>query len=464
MPLIASISGVRGTLGGRPGENLTPLDLVKFTTAYVGWLRQQQKPQRVVLGRDARPSGAMLREIVGGTLSACGVEVIDLGLTTTPTVEIAVSREEAGGGIVLTASHNPIEWNALKLLNERGEFLSSAEGEAILAAYHQADFTYESVERLGALRQREDYLSHHVEHVLALELVNREAIAAAGLRVGVDAVNSVGGSYVPALLRVLGVEVHELYCEPTGYFPHNPEPLPAHLTDLRELVRSQQLDLGIVVDPDVDRLAFVSEDGEVFGEEYTLVAVADYVLQHRPGPVVTNLSSSRALRDVAQRHGQPHHAAAVGEANVVAKMKEVKAVIGGEGNGGVIDPAAHYGRDALVGIGLFLSHLATCGQPASVLRQNYPDYAMTKAKIALDPAMDLEAVLEALAAEHQGQTLSRVDGVKIDFADSWVHLRKSNTEPIVRIYTEAPTQAAAEQLASDYQAHLKRIAEAVAAC
>jgi phosphomannomutase len=455
MALIASISGIRGTLGGRPTTALTPLDVVKFTTAYSAWLAQRSPNRTVVIGRDARPSGIMVRNLVASTLNSMGFNVVDLGLTTTPTVELAVTAENAAGGIVLTASHNPVEWNALKLLNERGEFISAEDGAAILDAYNAEEFQYVTVSEIGATTESSRYLEYHIQSVLALPLVDVEAIRAANLRVVVDAVNSSGGIYVPALLRALGVsQVVELNCEPTGHFAHNPEPLKEHLGQICEFIRTHGADVGIVVDPDVDRLALITEEGEMFGEEYTLVAVADYVLANTPGAAVSNLSSSRALRDVCTRHQQPYSAAAVGEVNVVAEMKRVGAVIGGEGNGGIIYPESHYGRDALVGIGLFLSHLVKSGKKMSALRAHYPHYAMAKHKIELTPSLNVDRLLSLVADRYSALKPNTIDGVKIDFENAWVHLRKSNTEPIIRIYTEAPSQHEADELAKRLGAEL----------
>lgn len=449
MTLIKSISGIRGTIGGRTGDNLTPIDVVRFTASFCAMMQQRQsrKDIRVVIGRDARISGPMVSSLVSNTLIGMGAYVIDLGLSTTPSVELAVPHYSAHAGIILTASHNPGQWNALKLLNHLGEFISAEEGAEMLAVLDSGEIEFALIDQLGDTIV-EDFLEQHLAKILALPLVNKTSIARAGLRIGVDAVNSSGGIYVPALLKALGVsEVHELYCTPNGHFPHNPEPLPEHLQDLSQLVRNKGLDLGIVVDPDVDRLAFVCEDGSMFGEEYTLVAVADYVLKHTPGNTVSNLSSTRALRDITIRHGQRYEAAAVGEVNVVAKMKEINAVIGGEGNGGIIYPESHYGRDALVGIALFLSHFVNEAKKASELRDSYPAYAMSKNKIELKPGTDVDAILEKIKGLFGDATVNTIDGVKLDFPNEWVHLRKSNTEPIIRIYAESPTRIAAEQLA-----------------
>lgn len=430
---------------------MTPLDVVKFVSAYATWVKEEAGKERVkiVMGRDARVSGEMYAELVASTLCALGHDVVDIGLATTPTTELAVTAEGADGGIILTASHNPAQWNALKLLNARGEFLSAADGEEVLAMAERESFDYADVEHLGSVR-RVDYTDYHVRHVVDLPLVNREAIAGRRFRVVVDAVNSVGGVVMPRLLRALGVEdVVVLNGEPTGRFAHNPEPIPENLTGIAEAMRVNRADVGIVVDPDVDRLALVCENGEMFVEEYTLVAVADYVLRHRPGSTVSNLSSSRALRDVTRAHGQRYAASAVGEVNVVAKMKETGAVIGGEGNGGVIYPESHYGRDALVGVGLFLSLLATEGKTMTELKATYPRYFISKNKLALAPGMNVDGILEGLKARYASEQITDIDGVKIDFADGWVHLRKSNTEPIIRVYSEARDEAAANALAQE---------------
>lgn len=447
MTLITSISGIRGTIGGPAGEGLTPIDIVKFATAYGAWLRQRGG-KSVVLGRDARISGPMVSRLVTGSLQALGLDVIDLGLSTTPTVELAVPREGAAGGIILTASHNPKPWNALKLLNEKGEFLSAEDGQALLRIAEAGDIAFVGVDELGDYIEKSYYIQEHIDRILAHELVDRDAIAAAGFKVVIDCVNSTGGLCVPELLGALGVEqVIELFCAPNGRFPHNPEPLPQHLSTLANEVVHHQADLGIAVDPDVDRLALVCEDGEVFGEEYTLVAVADHVLEHRPGPTVSNLSSTRALRDITEKAGQVYHASAVGEVNVVAKMKEVGAVIGGEGNGGVILPDLHYGRDALAGIALFLTRLARFGKSASRLRATYPSYHIAKNKIELGEDLDLETVFAKLKAKYAKQPINTVDGLKIEFDTDWVHLRPSNTEPIVRIYAESQSATTAENIA-----------------
>ncbi|QIH32505.1 phosphoglucosamine mutase [Sphingobacterium sp. DR205] len=448
MTLIKSISGIRGTIGGRAGEGLTPIDIVKFTAAYGTIIVKQSGIKKIVVGRDARVSGEMVSNLVIGTLQSIGVDVIDLGLSTTPTVEIAVPLEKAAGGIILTASHNPGQWNALKLLNAKGEFISDAEGQEVLALGESLDFDFSAVEELGSVHKDYSYLQKHVDAVLALEYVDKEAIKAANFKVGLDAVNSTGGTFIPALLDALGVQtIYKIHCEPNGNFPHNPEPLKEHLTDLSAAVIENKADLGIAVDPDVDRLVFMMEDGELFGEEYTLVAVADYLLQHKKGNTVSNLSSTRALRDVTKAHGGEYYAAAVGEVNVVTKMKEVDAVIGGEGNGGVIYPASHYGRDALVGVAIFLTHLAKLGKKASAYRASLPQYFMSKNKITLTPELDIDNLLAKMEEKYKNEEHSTIDGLKIDFENEWVHLRKSNTEPIIRIYSEGPSPEAAEQIA-----------------
>lgn len=460
MTLIKSISGIRGTIGGETGANLTPLDIVKFTAAYATFIKQsteQQRP-RIVVGRDARISGEMVHRIITGTLSGMGCDVTDIGMATTPTTEIAVTKENASGGIIITASHNPKQWNALKLLNHHGEFLSAEEGEQILLLADAEDFTFATVEELGTVSNR-DYLHEHIRTVLSLELVDQDAIRAANFRVAIDGVNSVGGIAIPELLYALGVkEIFKLHCAPHGNFSHNPEPLPQHLTELASLTRSSRADIGFAVDPDVDRLALYCEDGEPFGEEYTLVAAADYVLQHTPGNTVSNLSSSRALKDVTLKRGGAYHAAAVGEVNVVAEMKRSRAVIGGEGNGGIIYPAAHYGRDALVGIALLLTYLAKSGKRPSQLRESYPSYFMAKQKVELTPDIDTDEVLEKMKAMFSNQQVTTIDGVKIDFTDRWVHLRKSNTEPIIRIYSEAYTKDEAEEIGQQIIDMIKELA------
>lgn len=458
MTLIKSISGIRGTIGGKPGEGLTPLDVVKFTSAYGAWVMNHTKNPKVVIGRDARISGEMISKLVSATLQGLGIDVIDLGLSTTPTVELAVPLEKAGGGIILTASHNPIQWNALKLLNDKGEFISDEEGKAILESAEKEDFTFAEVRKLGKYTQIEDYIDRHIEHVLGLKLVDVEAIKARKFKVVVDAVNSTGGIAVPKLLRALGVEdIEEMYCTPDGHFPHNPEPLPENLRDIAEKLNRGKYDLGIVVDPDVDRLCFMNEDGSPFGEEYTLVAVSDYVLSQIPGNTVSNLSSTRALRDVTQSRGGEYQSAAVGEVNVVNKMKETNAIIGGEGNGGIIYPESHYGRDALVGIGLFLTHLAKFGKSISMLRASYPNYHISKNKIELTPEIDVDKILDEIKRKYSKHPINDIDGVKIEFEKEWVHLRKSNTEPIIRIYSESETQATADHLANKIILDIKEV-------
>lgn len=449
MTLIKSISGIRGTIGGKVGDNLTPVDAVKFASAYGTFLKNNIAKDKltVVIGRDARISGPMIHNLVVNTLIGLGIDVIDLGLSTTPTVEVAVPLEKADGGIILTASHNPKQWNALKLLNAKGEFLSGADGAKILEIAEAEAFDFSDVDSLGEVISNDAYMDIHIDEVLNLPLVDIEVVKEAKFKVVVDGVNSSGGIIIPKLLKLMGVEVVELYCEPNGHFPHNPEPLKEHLTDISELVVKEKADFGIVVDPDVDRLAFISEDGEMFGEEYTLVAVADYVLSKTPGNTVSNMSSSRALRDVTNAHGGSYEASAVGEVNVVELMKKNNAVIGGEGNGGIIYPELHYGRDSLVGVALFLTHLANKKMPVSALRASYPEYYMSKNKIELTPQIDVDAILTQMTEKYKNEDISTIDGVKIDFATEWVHLRKSNTEPIIRIYTEAPSQDAADQLA-----------------
>ena len=448
MSLVKSISGIRGTIGGRVGEGLNPVDIVRFTAAYATQRRAAlPKHNVIVVGRDARLSGSMVESIVCGTLIGMGYDVVNIGLATTPTTELAVTGEKAAGGIILTASHNPKQWNALKLLNERGEFLNDAEGKEVLSIAEREDFVFAEVDDLGHM-MRKDYLSYHVERVTELPLVDIEAIKKRNFTVAIDCVNSVGGVAIPAILKAVGVEhIIELNCRPDGRFPHNPEPLPQHLTEISDLLKSGKADVGFVVDPDVDRLAIICENGEMFGEEYTLVSVADYVLRHTTGNTVSNLSSTRALRDVTVKHGGQYSAAAVGEVNVVAEMKRVNAVIGGEGNGGVIYPECHYGRDALVGIALFLSHLAHSGMKVSELRRTLPDYCISKNRIDLTPDTDVDAILARVKALYKDERVDDRDGVKIDFADGWVHLRKSNTEPIIRVYSEAATMEEANALA-----------------
>lgn len=456
MTLIKSISGIRGTIGGKAGEGLSPVDIVKFTTAYGRWVVKRTGNKKIVIGRDARISGEMVRNLVVGSLQSIGIDVVDLGLSTTPTVEIAVPDEKAGGGIILTASHNPKQWNALKLLNSDGEFISDADGKEVLELAEETDFTYAEVTELGKVTFNDSYLQKHIEKVLELPLVDKEAIKKAGFKVVIDCVNSTGGIFIPALLKELGVEtVHELYCEPDGNFPHNPEPLPENLVSLSQEVTAKNADLGIAVDPDVDRLCFVCEDGSMFGEEYTLVAVSEYILENTPGNTVSNLSSTRALRDVTRRLGGSYHAAAVGEVNVVNKMKQTNAVIGGEGNGGVIYPELHYGRDALVGIALFLSHLAKRGGSVSALRKSYPRYFISKNKITLTPEMDIDLLLKQVEEKYKNEDLNTIDGLKIDFENEWVHLRRSNTEPIIRIYCEGSSETVAEGLANKIISDIK---------
>jgi len=448
MTLIKSISGIRGTIGGKVNDNLTPIDAVKFAAAYGSWMKSKSNKQKytVVIGRDARISGQMISQLVSSTLVGLGIDVIDLGLSTTPTVEVMVTHLNADGGIILTASHNPKQWNALKLLNEKGEFVSADDGAEILKLAEDEDFDFAEVDDLGKYELNDEGIDVHIQKILELPLVNAEAIAKKKFKVVIDAVNSTGGIAIPPLLDKLGVEYVKLYCEPNGHFPHNPEPLKEHLTDISKLVVEENADFGIVVDPDVDRLAIISEDGEMFGEEYTLVAVADYVLSKTPSPTVSNLSSSRALKDVTNSHEQEYFASAVGEVNVVTKMKEVGAKIGGEGNGGIIYPELHYGRDSLVGIALFLSHLAEKDMKVSELRASYPAYFMGKMKIELTPEIDVDNLLDQIQEKYKNEEISTVDGVKIDFENEWVHLRKSNTEPIIRIYTEASTQEKADAL------------------
>jgi phosphomannomutase len=461
MTLIRSISGIRGTIGGVPGQALTPPDVVRYAAAFGTFIRQRSGVARpcIVVGRDARPSGPLVFDLVAATLCGLGIDVLDLGLAATPTVELAVPGEAAHGGIILTASHNPREWNALKLLNARGEFISAADGAEVLRLAEEEAFDFAQVDDLGTIATRGDWTRRHIEAILALDLVDAAAIARADLRVAVDAVNSVGGEAVPALLSALGVvQVVEVNCVPDGRFAHNPEPLPQHLTELSDAVVRHQCHLGISVDPDVDRLALVCEDGSFFGEEYTLVACADHVLAHRPGDTVSNLSSTRALDDVAARHGCRRHASAVGEVNVVETMKAVGAPIGGEGNGGVILSELHYGRDALAGIALFLTLLARSGKTCSELRRSYPDYFISKNKIDLKPGMDVQGLVDAMQARHAAQPHSTVDGLRIEFGNTWVHLRRSNTEPIVRVYAEAPSPHEADALAGRILSELKELA------
>lgn len=454
MTLIKSISGIRGTIGGKTGDNLTPLDAVKFASAYGTFLKSESQKSKVesrkltvVIGRDARISGPMIHNLVVNTLVGLGIDVIDLGLSTTPTVEVAVPIEKADGGIILTASHNPKQWNALKLLNEKGEFLSGADGAKILEIAENEAFDFADVDNLGEIIENTSYMDIHIDEVLKLPLVDAEKVKSKKYKVVVDGVNSSGGIIIPKLLEEMGVEVVKLYCEPNGHFPHNPEPLKEHLTDISELVVQEKADFGIVVDPDVDRLAFISNDGEMFGEEYTLVAVADYVLSKIPGNTVSNMSSSRALRDITEKHGGNYQASAVGEVNVVELMKATNAIIGGEGNGGIIYPEIHYGRDALVGVALFLTYLAEQEKTVAEIRAGFPQYFMSKNKIELTPQIDVDSILVAMTEKYKNEQISTIDGVKIDFPENWVHLRKSNTEPIIRIYTEAKSQQQADDLA-----------------
>ena len=460
MTLIKSISGIRGTIGGTVNEGLTPIDTVKFASAYGTWLKNKNPNKRlkVVIGRDARPSGQMVSDLVCSSLIGLGIDVVNLGLSTTPTVEIAVPLENADGGIILTASHNPKQWNALKLLNEKGEFISGAEGNALLEIAEKGSFIFAEVDDLGIVTNNDSYLQKHIDAVLDLPLVNIGAIKNANFSVVIDAVNSTGGIFIPALLEALGVHhITKLYCEPTGQFPHNPEPLPEHLTDLAAKIKESKADVGFTVDPDVDRLAMVCEDGSMFGEEYTLVAVADYVLSQTPGATVSNLSSTRALRDVTEQRGETYHASAVGEVNVVNLMKAENAIIGGEGNGGVIYPASHYGRDALVGIALFLSHLALKKCKASELRDSFPKYWISKNKIQLTPQIDVDYILNKMADKYKNEEVDTTDGVKIYIGKEWVHLRKSNTEPIIRIYSESKAMDDANSLADKFKAEIKAL-------
>ncbi|MGC1203998.1 MAG: phosphoglucosamine mutase [Flavobacteriaceae bacterium] len=460
MTLIKSISGIRGTIGGSVNDNLTPIDTVKFAAAYGMWLKNQitKKELTVVIGRDARISGEMISSLVSKTLVGLGINVKDLGLSTTPTVEVAVTLEAADGGIIITASHNPKQWNALKLLNSKGEFLNAEEGAKILKIAENDDYIFADVDQLGTHTKVEGYIERHIEEVLKLQLVDVEAIKRANFKIVVDAVNSTGGIAIPALLKKLGVECIELYCEPNGQFPHNPEPLKEHLTDISELVVKEDAHFGIVVDPDVDRLAIVCEDGSMFGEEYTLVACADYVLgKLGKGHTVSNLSSSKALKDVTEKHGGTYSASAVGEVNVVIEMKKSNAIIGGEGNGGIIYPKSHYGRDSLVGVALFLSHLANQKISCKQLRESYPNYYMSKNKIELTPEINVDLVLETIASNYKNEDVSTIDGVKINFEDEWVHLRKSNTEPIIRIYIESTTRLKADLLANKIIEEIKLI-------
>lgn len=460
MTLIKSISGIRGTIGGKTGKGLTPVDIVKFTSAYAMFISKKNPGNRckIAVGRDARVSGQMVQELVVNTLSGAGFDVTVLGLSTTPTVEVAVTELGCQGGIIITASHNPYQWNALKMLNEKGEFISDAEGRMILELAENEDFQFAGIDELGNVEYRDDMIAIHVKKVLNLELVDIEEIKKAGFTVAVDCVNSTGGIALPLLLKELGVvNVIELYCEPTGRFPHNPEPLPEHLTALSSIIREQKADVGFSVDPDVDRLAIVDENGNMFGEEYTLVAVADYILQHTPGNTVSNLSSTRALKDVTLSYGNEYFPAAVGEVNVVAMMKEKEAVIGGEGNGGVIYPALHYGRDALAGIALFLTYLAKTGHKVSSLKKKYPEYYISKNKIELSDKINVDDILAVIAHKFRDLPVNTVDGVKIDYPDGWVHLRKSNTEPIIRVYAESTTEEKAKEKAALIMAEISNI-------
>lgn len=462
MTLIKSISGIRGTIGGLPDNGLTPLDIVKFTSAYGTWLISNHpsvERLKVVVGRDARISGTMVKNICIGTLQGLGIDVIDLDLSTTPTVEIAVPLEKAQGGIILTASHNPKQWNALKLLNEKGEFISAADGQKLLEIASNDAYQYADVDHLGVVTQNDQYLQKHIDIIKNLPLVDTDAIAKANFTIACDSVNSTGGIFVPELLRQLGVKhIISLYDQPTGMFPHNPEPLPENLGEIAKVIKEQKADLGIVVDPDVDRLAFVCEDGSMFGEEYTLVAISDYVLSETKGNTVSNLSSTRALRDVTEKHGCTYTAAAVGEVNVVTKMKETNAIIGGEGNGGIIYPEVHYGRDALVGIGLFLTQLAKFGGKVTELKASYPSYTISKNKIELTPTIDVDSVLDQIQTKYQGNPINTVDGVKIELGNEWVHMRKSNTEPIIRIYAESESEGSAHALGERFVKELGELA------
>lgn len=459
MTLIKSISGIRGTIGGLPGEGLSPLDVVKFTAAYATWAKEKAQKNKItiVVGRDARISGSMVSSLVVSTLSGMGCDVVNIGLATTPTTELAVTAEQADGGIILTASHNPKQWNALKLLNSAGEFLNAEEGASILGIAEAESFSFAEVDDLGNISEK-DYTAYHVQHVLDLDLVDVDAIRSANFSVAVDAVNSVGGVAMPALFEALGIKkVTKINCEPTGHFAHTPEPIPENLIETAAIIRESGVDVGFVVDPDVDRLVIINEDGSMFNEEYTLVAVSDYVLNHTPGNTVSNLSSSRALRDVTEKHGQRYEAAAVGEVNVVAKMREIGAIIGGEGNGGIIYPTSHSGRDSLVGAALFLSHLAKSGMKCSQLRKTYPDYFISKNKIELTPDIDVDGILVKIKEKYSHEQVTDIDGVKIDFTDAWIHLRKSNTEPIIRIYAEAKTKETADELAENMIVEIKSI-------
>ncbi len=458
MSLIKSISGIRGTIGGKQGEALTPIDVIKFTSAFGHWLSLKSENKKIVIGRDARLSGQMVNNLVCGTLVGLGFEVIDLGLSTTPTVEMAVTKEQASGGIILTASHNPKQWNALKLLNSKGEFISGEDGAEVLTIAEKGEIEFASINQIGKVVPKSSYIQYHIEQILALKLVDVNAIKAKNFKILVDAVNSSGGFAVPKLLYALGVkEVVEINCEPTGNFAHNPEPLPENLVSIASEVKFHKADLGIVVDPDVDRLALICEDGSFFGEEYSLVSIADYVLKNTPGNTVSNLSSTRALRDVTEKHKGTHFQTAVGEVNVVNKMKEVNAVIGGEGNGGIIYPELHYGRDALVGIALFLTHLAKSGQVCSILRNTYPNYFISKNKIDLSPDIDIDNLMAQIESMYVKQPINKVDGLKIEFDKEWVHLRRSNTEPIIRIYAESETESTASHLAKKIMSDITNI-------
>ncbi|TAF74120.1 MAG: phosphoglucosamine mutase [Bacteroidetes bacterium] len=458
MTLIKSISGIRGTIGGKVGESLTPLDIVRFASAFGTWVKSKTGKNKIVIGRDARISGKMLSDLVSASLVGLGIDVVDLGLSTTPTVELAVEDEQAGGGIILTASHNPIQWNALKLLNDKGEFISGNDGLEVLQIAENESFTFAEVLKLGKITTDNTYIEKHIQKILDLPLVNIETIKKANFNIAIDCVNSSGGIALPLLLEKLGVRnITKIYCEPDGHFPHNPEPLPENLTHISNEIAKGKYDLGIVVDPDVDRLCFVCEDGSMFGEEYTLVAVAQYVLKNKKGNTVSNLSSTRALRDVTEKAGGIYAASAVGEVNVVAKMREIDAVIGGEGNGGIIYPELHYGRDALVGIALFLTHLAEYGKSISMLRASLPNYHISKNKIELTPDIDVKQVLEGIKLKYKNEKINTIDGVKIDFEKEWVHLRASNTEPIIRIYAESETQATADFLANKIIEDIKEI-------
>ncbi|MCR6642156.1 MAG: phosphoglucosamine mutase [Sporocytophaga sp.] len=458
MTLIKSISGIRGTIGGKSGEGLTPIDIVKFATGYAQWIKSKGEGKTIVIGRDARPSGQMVSGIVTSTLISMGLDVIDLGLSTTPTVEMAVTMEKAAGGIIITASHNPIQWNALKMLNEKGEFVSEADGKKILEFAENESTEFAEIKKIGEYTTDDSYIKKHIQAILKLPLVNKKLIEQRNFSIAIDCVNSTGGIALPMLLEALGVKkVSQYFCEPNGQFPHNPEPLPENLTHISNEISKGKFDLGIVVDPDVDRLCFVCEDGSMFGEEYTLVAVADYVLKNKPGNTVSNLSSTRALRDVTEKAKGSYFASAVGEVNVVNAMKENNAVIGGEGNGGIIYPELHYGRDALVGIALFLTHLAKFGKSISMLRMQYPPYYISKNKIELTPDIDVDCVIEEIRKKYSKQPINNIDGVKIEFDKEWVHLRKSNTEPIIRIYSESETQATADHLANKIITDIKEL-------